>query len=87
MSSSLRRVNYALDRLAEKLFTENDLGEFEWLDEVAEHTGMDRTHLYNIFYGGEAITLQDYCILSDFAGIDPINVPEPYMLRVRTKAE
>lgn len=85
MSSSLKRVNYALDRLAEKLFTENDLGEFEWLDEVAEHTGMDRTHLYNIFYGSEAITLQDYCILSNFAEIDPINDPDFYMRRARTK--
>lgn len=81
MRSSLIRVNYAIEALADSLFRWNDLNELEWLDDVARQTGISETRLHDIFFSGSAITLQEYCILSDFAEIDPINDAASYTAR------
>lgn len=72
MELSMRRTQYAIQQLAQALFTHGDHG-FDWIPQIADETGISEVHLRGIFFGSEIMSLQDYIILSDYAEIDPIN--------------
>lgn len=65
--------HYALRQFADRLFSPADLNDITTFDDIARETGIDTGHLLRVFLSGEPLTLQDYLILSDFTGIDPIH--------------
>ncbi|MBQ8109565.1 MAG: hypothetical protein IJ124_05330 [Clostridia bacterium] len=73
MRNAIEVSQYATRQLAEQLFNVDNDNSIEWIDYVSDNTGLDATHLRAIFFSGVPMTLQDYLILANYAGIDPIS--------------
>ena len=76
MQNAIGVSYYVKRRFARELFTFDDPEGVFWIDDVARNTGIDAAHLRNVFFSGEPLTLEDYLILSDHLGIDPLNDAE-----------
>lgn len=75
MIMAIEQSQYATRRFAKMLFNVNDVNNVVWIDEVAIGTGIDASHLRAVFFSGAPLTLQDYIILADYTGIDPLFEP------------
>ena len=88
MLNAIELSQFVTQQLFHRLFVyDSELGRMVGIDDVAEWTGINASHLRDIFFSGFPMTLQDYIILSNCAELDSLDEMDYIRLNSMAKHE